>query len=546
MDYGHKQTDVMLKNLEKRIQKVYAQAARETEEKLNKHLSAYKVKYNKKLADLKSGKITHAEFLRWNQGQIMTGKRWQEMRDSLATDLVNKDNIALSIINGHTPEVYALNHNYGTFEVEKGSMLDTSYTLYDRQTVERLLRDDPQLIPTPKLDRNKDLRWNKSRFNTGIMQGILQGESIQKMAKRVALGMSNSDMKAAIRNARTATTGAENAGRLDSYARAEQMGISVNKIWLAVMDGRTRDSHRELDGEEVAYNEEFSNGLMYPGDPGGAPGDVWNCRCTMVADVGQGKGDFWDNRHNDALGDMTYEEWKHEHGIDEDMIDESGIADILHPDNSTPSRTRKALVDAGVSFLKVTTHKTKQTTQQIINRLGGGDRTTGSCASLSMAYAGNKAGYSVLDFRGGKSQATFSRSVYLNEIASLPGVDGVVERGFNDFTTAHSLLGKVQDGKEYALGVGRHMAIVRKSGDGYEYLELQSAYSNGFKALDDNVLKRRFGCQKSHTTYGHKYQVSGELIEVESLGKNREFQNLLGYINTEEGKQMKGVLGSVK
>lgn len=314
MDYGHKQTDVMLQNLEKRIQKVYAQAAKETEEKLNKHLSAYKVKYNKKLADLKSGKITHAEFLRWNQGQIMTGKRWQEMRDSLATDLVNKDSIAMSIINGHTPEVYALNHNYGTFEVEKGSMLDTSYTLYNRQTVERLLRDDPQLIPTPKLDRNKDLRWNKSRFNTGIMQGILQGESIPNMARRVALGMSNSDMKAAIRNARTATTGAENAGRLDSYARAEQMGISVNKIWLAVMDSHTRDSHRELDGEEVAYNEEFSNGLMYPGDPSGSPGDVWNCRCTMVADVGQGKGDFWDNRHNDALGDMTYEEWKYEHG----------------------------------------------------------------------------------------------------------------------------------------------------------------------------------------------------------------------------------------
>lgn len=316
MDYGHKQTDVMLQNLEKRIQKVYAQAARETEEKLNKHLSAYKVKYNKKLADLKSGKITHAEFLRWNQGQIMTGKRWQEMRNSLATDLVNKDSIALSIINEHTPEVYALNHNYGTFEVEKGSMLDTSYTLYDRQTVERLLRNDPQLIPTPKLNRNKDLRWNKSRFNTGIMQGILQGESIQKMAKRVALGMSNSDMKAAIRNARTATTGAENAGRLDSYARAERMGISVNKRWLAVMDGRTRDSHRELDGEEVPYDEEFSNGLMYPGDPNGEPGDVWNCRCTMVADVGQGKGDFWDNRHNDAFGDMTYEEWKHEHGMD--------------------------------------------------------------------------------------------------------------------------------------------------------------------------------------------------------------------------------------
>lgn len=314
MDLAHSQTDELLKTMEKRIQKVYTQAAKETEQKVKDYYTAYERKYAKKLSEMKSGKISKQEFLKWNKGQVMIGKRWEEMRDNIATDLTNADKLAISMINGHLPEVYALNHNYGTFEVEKGSLMDTSYTLYDAQTVERLIRDNPHIIPSPKLNKNKDLRWNKSNFNSGITQGLLQGESIDKIAKRVALGMSDKDYKAAVRNARTAVTGAENAGRMDSYERAAEMGIKVNKIWLAVMDASTRDSHREMDGEEQPYDHEFSNGLMYPGDSGGDPAEVWNCRCTMIADVGQKIPEF-SERRNPALGDMTYEEWKHEHDV---------------------------------------------------------------------------------------------------------------------------------------------------------------------------------------------------------------------------------------
>lgn len=55
----------------------------------------------------------------------------------------------------------------------------------------------------------------------------------------------------AIRTARTAVTGAQNAGRLDSYYAAEKMGIKCRKQWMATLDGRTRHSHAMLDGEIV-------------------------------------------------------------------------------------------------------------------------------------------------------------------------------------------------------------------------------------------------------------------------------------------------------
>jgi hypothetical protein len=43
-----------------------------------------------------------------------------------------------------------------------------------------------------------------------------------------------------------------------------------------------------------------------------------------------------------------------------------------------------------------------------------------------------------------------------------------------------------------------------------------------------------------------KMELSAELIETGSLAKNTEFQNLLGYLNTPEGKEQKGAWGSVK
>ena len=86
---------------------------------------------------------------------------------------------------------------------------------------------------------------------------------------------------AAVRNARTAVTSAQNAGRQNTFNRAEEMGITIQKEWISTHDGRVRDSHAALDGVRVNNDRPFPNGLRYPGDPSGAPAEVYNCRCTM-------------------------------------------------------------------------------------------------------------------------------------------------------------------------------------------------------------------------------------------------------------------------
>lgn len=333
MDYGHEQTDKELKELENRISKEYQRAAVDVKKKSKEYMEKFKAKDKIKREQLKNGEITKSDYNQWKTGQIMIGKRWEEMRDTLYQDLSNAKEIAKSMTTEFSYDVYALNHNYGTFEVESGSLMNTSYTLYDRDTVYTMIKDEPTLLPNFKegqKDIEKDKRWSLTKMNSAVLQGILQGESMDGIAKRLSdvVGM---DERVAISNARTMTTAAENLGRQHSYERAQKMGINLEKQWMATLDSRTRDSHRMLDGETVKINETFSNKLECPGDPSGDPSEVYNCRCTMVGVIAKIQHEELRDENGNiltkdsALGDMSYEEWKHGH-----EKQKTSVANVTH------------------------------------------------------------------------------------------------------------------------------------------------------------------------------------------------------------------------
>lgn len=310
-DYGHEQTDKELKRIEKLISKEYGQAAKELEEKMKKHLAKFEKKDVLMKKKLDAGQITEEEYRNWRIGQIAIGERWKEVRDSMTNTLVNTDKTAAAIIQGNSIKAYGDNMNYGTYEVEHGAKINTGFSLYDENTVKNLLKEDPKLIPMPKVDIPKDELWNRQKLTSAVTQGILQGESIPGIAKRLK-SVADMDKNAAIRNARTYTTAAENKGRVDSYERAKDLGIKVKKKWIATLDDRTRVEHRHLDNMIVDNDAEFETDgykISYPGDPSAEPEMIYNCRCTLVAEVEGVK--YNDERNDSKLGDMTYEEWKH-------------------------------------------------------------------------------------------------------------------------------------------------------------------------------------------------------------------------------------------
>ena len=316
-DPAHKETDKILRDMEKRLDEVYKQAYREARQTADDFMKQFREMDKKKRQQVKDGELDKAEYERWRRTQVFQGNRYHQMADTLAADMTHTNQIAASVINGYLPEVYAVNHNYGTYEIEKGSRINTQYTMYDKQTVERLIRDNPDLLPRKAaVNVPKDQLWNKKHINSAITQGILQGEAIDKIAQRLAATVTDMSHTSAIRNARTMTTSAQNGGRIDSYKRAEGMGIKMLQVWMATLDSRTRHEHRQLDGQKRKVGEAFEvegEKIFFPGDPAAEPYLTYNCRCTLIGEVEGVDYNLSDvSQRDNKLGDMTYEEWKEE------------------------------------------------------------------------------------------------------------------------------------------------------------------------------------------------------------------------------------------
>ena len=181
----------------------------------------------------------------------------------------------------------------------------------------------------------------------------------------------------------------------------------------------------------------------------------------------------------------------------------------------------------------------KLTSSEIVQRLAGGDLTSGSCSSLGLAYAGNRNGLNVLDFRGGESCRFFASKYNIDTLAQIVSQDKVFHETARAWATAgNRLLKKVEEGKEYYFVCGRHAAIVRRIDGALQYLELQSGWRNGWYAFDGNpryTLAQRFGCRGSQG-----YDVDVYMIDIDAFADNEEFADILGYINTAADKQEKG------
>jgi len=112
-----------------------------------------------------------------------------------------------------------------------------------------------------------------------LQQGVQAGygsEKIARMMKDAGLRKAR-----ALKIARTETVRATNYG---GWLAAFDLGIKVEKQWIATHDSRTRDTHMQIDGQVVDMDAKFTvpNGdeLFLPGDPEAPAAETINCRCT--------------------------------------------------------------------------------------------------------------------------------------------------------------------------------------------------------------------------------------------------------------------------
>jgi hypothetical protein len=123
----------------------------------------------------------------------------------------------------------------------------------------------------------------KQTIRQEITRGLASGMRFEDIARNIA-NVSKAPLSRAKTIARTEGHRIQQASAEDARQLAKSKGADVLKQWDASLDGATRQTHKELDGQIQEVNKPFKSGTksaMYPGDFGDAAEDC-NCRCAAL------------------------------------------------------------------------------------------------------------------------------------------------------------------------------------------------------------------------------------------------------------------------
>ena len=330
MNFGERIANRQLQKVGRKLRASYRTAQKELEETLADFNKRFKEKDRQKRALKAAGKISEQEYKNWLSGQVFIRGQWEKKLKSVCRVLHEYNVQAGKMIHEGKIDVFAENYNYSAFVAEQKTGI--SFDIYNTEAVTRLIKDEPQVLPEWKVDEEKDYKWNRKKVQNAVTQGIIQGDSIEDITARLCRDLVTTNENKMRLFARTAMTGAQNAGRQKHMEQAAKKGIRQNKRWVATLDSRTRDAHRELDGQEVPYDKPFKidgEEIMFPGDPSAPPALSYNCRCrhvTIYPDYEDYSKRDW--REDEIIDGQTYEEWKKGKRVREEVVSEEGFDGI--------------------------------------------------------------------------------------------------------------------------------------------------------------------------------------------------------------------------
>lgn len=124
----------------------------------------------------------------------------------------------------------------------------------------------------------------KTSVRMEISRGIAQALSYQEIARNIK-NTTNVDYNKSLRIAKTEGHRIQNESAYNVQVEAIKKGANIVKQWDSTLDGKTRPTHRTLDGQIVGVNEYFKSEsgykALYPGDFG-VPSEDCNCRCVIL------------------------------------------------------------------------------------------------------------------------------------------------------------------------------------------------------------------------------------------------------------------------
>lgn len=280
--------------LRKRIYRIYAQANEDISSTVREYWNNLKKRDEAMREQVNLGKMTKDEYKMWRITQEARGKHFVQMQTQVAKRMTEANKTAVKYMNASAVNVYEDTFGSDAFMLEQltgtNAFAGISFTMMNESAVRNLVINNPETMPYydenyPKAKgvlTNKDIKWGQKIITNAAMQGIVQGKGVLEIANEIQSRIVTMSRTSAIRAARTSLGSAQNAGHQAAYSTANAQGVTGKKTWMAYHDRRVRDSHAHLDGVQIGVNDVFPNGLRFPKDPKGEPGEVYNCRCRIV------------------------------------------------------------------------------------------------------------------------------------------------------------------------------------------------------------------------------------------------------------------------
>ena len=219
----------------------------------------------------------------------------------------------------------------------------------------------------------KDTKVLKEQIKSDITRGISNGSDYSEIARNLNARMDIGYNKAA-RITRTEGHRIQSESTLDSMKAAKEKGADVVKQWDSTLDGRTRPSHRQLDGQLRELEADFTVNGKSASSPGhfGIAAEDCNCRCAVL------------QRAKWALDDNELKELKQraEHfGLDKSKdfndfkekylkaVDKSGESGIIKANEKTKLNINNLLEDVETNDVKNIKNILKNAPDEIISAL---------------------------------------------------------------------------------------------------------------------------------------------------------------------------------
>lgn len=218
------------------------------------------------------GELTYAEMTRYNRLNQL-----EIYIKELITEAANK---SIKTIDKLKSADYDAAYFGYSWSVDSAFGVKLDWGIFNGEIIKRIssYKNGNELFETPleKIAKERLKKDGIVKIRRAITQGLISGESINKMSARIKTAI-NGSYYDAVRIATTEAHRVTEQGIQDQYDQAKENGIEIRKQLLATLDDRTREQSADMDlqiSDEDGRFEYPDGNYYYPGNTGNPAWDI--------------------------------------------------------------------------------------------------------------------------------------------------------------------------------------------------------------------------------------------------------------------------------